>query len=123
MGNEEKYPFYDNYNAINVDKVSDIPIDYDGVMGVPITFLDKYNPEQFKIVGITSGRSEFEARPTKKYKNAKQVSGIKITNGSKVNTRSTLLLKEKPKSTYYIADNADGYLKIFYARILIQIIR
>lgn len=48
----EDYPKYDNYNAINVDKVSEIPIDYDGVMGVPITFLDKYNPEQFEIVGM-----------------------------------------------------------------------
>ena len=47
----EKYPKYDNYDAINVDKVLDIPVDYDGVMGVPITFLDKYNPEQFEIIG------------------------------------------------------------------------
>ena len=46
------YPKYDNYNAINVDKVKDIPKDYDGVMGVPITFLDKYNHSQFEIVGI-----------------------------------------------------------------------
>ena len=45
------YPKYDNYNAINVDKAKDIPCDYDGVMGVPITFLDKYNPDQFEILG------------------------------------------------------------------------
>lgn len=50
--NEEEYPQYDNYNAINVNKVAEIPMDYDGVMGVPITFLDKYNPEQFEIVGL-----------------------------------------------------------------------
>ena len=48
-----KYPKYDNYDAINVDKVNDIPKDYDGVMGVPITFFGKYNPEQFEIVGTT----------------------------------------------------------------------
>ena len=48
----EEYPKYDNYDAINVDKVADIPCDYNGVMGVPITFLDKYNPEQFEIKGI-----------------------------------------------------------------------
>ena len=47
----EEYPKYDNYDAINIDKTSDIPYDYNGVMGVPITFLDKYNPEQFEIVG------------------------------------------------------------------------
>ncbi len=48
----EEYPKYDNYDAINVDKTKDIPCDYDGAMGVPITFLDKFNPEQFEIVGI-----------------------------------------------------------------------
>ena len=47
----EKYPKYDNYDAIEVSKIDDIPWDYDGVMGVPITFVDKYNPEQFEIVG------------------------------------------------------------------------
>ena len=50
----EEYPKYDNYDAINVSKTSDIPQDYDGVIGVPITFLDKYNPEQFEIVGMIS---------------------------------------------------------------------
>ena len=51
-GNESEYPTYDNYDAINVNKVADIPMDYKGAMGVPITFIDKYNPEQFEIVGI-----------------------------------------------------------------------
>ncbi len=49
----EEYPKYDNYDAINVDKTSDIPCDYDGVMGVPITFLYKYNPFQFEIIWTT----------------------------------------------------------------------
>jgi hypothetical protein len=48
----EKYPHYDNYNAINVDKTKDIPMDWAGAMGVPITFLHKYNPEQFEIVSL-----------------------------------------------------------------------
>jgi len=48
----EEYPKYDNYDAINVNKTKDIPKDYSGAMGVPITFLDKYNPEQFEILGI-----------------------------------------------------------------------
>jgi hypothetical protein len=47
-----EYPKYDNYDAINVDKTCDIPCDYDGVIGVPISFLDKYNPKQFKILGL-----------------------------------------------------------------------
>lgn len=48
----EKYPHYDNYYAIEVSKTKNIPCDYDGVMGVPITFIDKYCPEQFEIVGV-----------------------------------------------------------------------
>lgn len=48
----EEYPKYDNYDAINVDKTKDIPADYAGAMGVPITFLDKYNPAQFEIIGL-----------------------------------------------------------------------
>jgi hypothetical protein len=48
--NETDYPKYDNYDAINVDKTCDIPMDYEGVMGVPITFLDKYCPSQFEIL-------------------------------------------------------------------------
>lgn len=48
--NSEEYPKYDNHDAINVNKVVDIPMDYDGVMGVPITFIDKYNPDQFEIL-------------------------------------------------------------------------
>ena len=50
-GNESDYPKYDNYDAIEVDKVAKIPRDYAGVMGVPITFLEKWNPEQFEILG------------------------------------------------------------------------
>ena len=51
----ELYPKYENYDAINVNKTGDIPCDYPGVMGVPITFLEKYNPDQFKIIGLGSG--------------------------------------------------------------------
>ena len=55
-GNEDDYPKYDNYDAINVNKVADIPLDYDGVMGVPITFLSKYNPDQFELMGLCASR-------------------------------------------------------------------
>ena len=64
--NLEEHLKYDNYEGINVDKVSDIPMDYDGVMGVPITFLDKYNPAQFEILGITDRQNTSDLR-TKKY--------------------------------------------------------
>jgi len=52
-GNEDAYPHYDNYEAIEVSKTQNIPMDYEGPMGVPITFLTKYNPEQFEIIGAT----------------------------------------------------------------------
>lgn len=51
----EEYPKYDNYDAINIDKITNIPVDYDGAMGVPITFLGKYNPDQFEIVAFRKG--------------------------------------------------------------------
>ena len=54
----DKYPKYDNYNAINVDKTKDIPVDYKGIMGVPLTFLDKHNPDQFEILGIMNSGEE-----------------------------------------------------------------
>ena len=54
----EEYPKYDNYDAINVDKTKDIPADYAGAMGVPITFMDKYNPDQFEIIGATESEGK-----------------------------------------------------------------
>ncbi len=51
---EQDYPKYDNYDAININNYNDIPMDYNGIMGVPVTFLDKYNPEQFEIIGLSS---------------------------------------------------------------------
>ena len=67
----EDYPHYDNYDAINVDKTSDIPMDYDGVMGVPITFLDKYCPEQFELIWTTDrggdGKLDYLKKPHTRY--------------------------------------------------------
>jgi hypothetical protein len=54
-----EYPKYDNYDAIEVSKTADIPMDYDGIMGVPITFLDKYNPQQFEILGSADDRDYY----------------------------------------------------------------
>ena len=82
FGNEKEYPKYDNYEAINVDKTSNIPLDYKGVMGVPITFLDKYNSEQFKIIGqmATTKIDEFNH-------------GYPYINGKKIYAR--ILIKNK----------------------------
>lgn len=73
-GNEEDYPKYDNYDAINVDKVSDIPCDYFEDMGVPITYLDKHNPEQFEIIKFRKGNDEKDLTYT--------VSNATISNGT-----------------------------------------
>lgn len=58
FGNESSYPKYDNYDAINVNKTSDIPCDFGGVMGVPITFLHKFNPDQFELIKFRKGEDE-----------------------------------------------------------------
>ena len=64
----EEYPTYDNYNAVNVNTTSDIPYDFDGIMGVPVTFLDKYNPEQFEIIGMGTGDTAKTIGITKNYR-------------------------------------------------------
>lgn len=117
--NPSDYPKYDNYDAINVDKTKDIPMDYEGVMGVPISFMDKYCPEQFEIVGLGNSRENFS--PNKKYCNP-----IKIKkdgshhSGEAINCVLTLSQKVKPVNmVYYISNNSD-YLVPPYARILIK---
>jgi len=64
---KSEYPKYENYNAINIDKVKEIPVDYKGHMGVPVTFLNKYNPDQFEIIGlgISSSGIEMGVKPYK----------------------------------------------------------
>ena len=103
-GYEDMYPKYDNYEAINVDKVTDIPMDYEGVMGVPITFLDKYNPEQFEIVGLGNSRENF--MPNKDYILPKKIlKDSKIVDGGAINCVLAIETDKKPENTiYYIAD-------------------
>ena len=118
----DAYPHYDNYDAIDVSRYTDIPLDYTGAMGVPITFLDKYNPDQFEILGWSRGRDEFDARPTKRYVDARQIKpdGTEC-GGGKVNTGPTLLLRTKPKDgTFYKAKGVKGYLVQTYMRVIIR---
>ena len=63
----EEYPRYDNYDAINVNKLSDIPVDYNGVMGVPISIMDKYNPEQFEIIDLLNNPKDTAVNGKRKY--------------------------------------------------------
>lgn len=95
----EDYPRYANYDAIEVGKTADIPVDYDGAMGVPITFLDKYNPAQFEILGV-AGRDDNSGLKTKTFTKADG------KNYSDLNRTCALFV--------------DGRLKSTYDRILIQ---
>lgn len=121
---EKRYPRYDNYMAINVDKVADIPVDYKGVIGVPITFLDKHNPKEFEILGYTGGlgwNNQNDIKTTKEYLGCKQHNPDgSITSGGKVNTGAALRFSVTPAQRYYTASNCDGYLLRTYGRILIQ---
>ena len=102
----EEYPKYDNYDAINVDKVSEIPCDYDGVMGVPITFLDKYNPEQFVIVGLGIANLGLEC-------------GVKPYKLHHKKYRKKVQCKGQVDGDLYMVDKNDHPV-VPYARILIR---
>ena len=79
------YPKYDNYDAINVDKVNQIPMDYYGTMGVPITFMDKFNPEQFEIISIRKGNDGKDL--------------VYTIDGKKVYPYNRILIRRKNKDT------------------------
>lgn len=113
----EEYPRYDNYDAIEVSKIVDIPLDYAGVMGVPITFLGKYNPDQFEIVGITK---TWFGGAVKTYEMQTQVSKNGTTSTvSKLNDGPALKVSVPPKDkTYYVVDGE--YFIQMYARVLIR---
>ena len=95
--NNQEYPRYDNFDAINVDKTKDIPIDFEGLIGVPITFMDKYNPEQFDIIGIFDDKREksaafIQGTPTYVDEQHKKYVGP-VLNGKALYTR--ILIKNK----------------------------
>ena len=96
---EEEYPSYDNYDAIEVSKTAAIPSDYSGVMGVPITFLDKYCPTQFELLGITDRGNEYGIK-TKEY------TPMDSPKYGDLNRRGAIMV--------------NGVLKSTYARVLIR---
>ena len=110
----KSYAKYDNYDAIEVPFTDAIPNDYDGVMGVPISFLDKYCPEQFEIIGM-DGFSE--TPPIKKYSNKVKVKdGIRMK--SKTGTMGCVIKeKEYGKGTFFDV----GYpVRAVYTRLFIK---
>jgi len=95
------YPKYENYDAIEVSRTADIPCDYYGVMGVPITFMDKHSPEQFDVVGITTNDKE-------------NLWGVKIRTFTANDAKNYSILNAASVL------NVDNKLKAMYARVLIR---
>lgn len=111
------YPSYDNYDAIEIAKTSDIPCDYAGLMGVPITFLDKYNPEQFEIIGVTQSwcgiTSKIYPKQIQIDKSGKRSQVTKLNDGAAIKTDCP------PKDKTYYDVNGELFIKT-YARIIIR---
>ncbi|HMR90106.1 MAG TPA: adenine-specific methyltransferase EcoRI family protein [Saprospiraceae bacterium] len=91
----DEYPHYDNFDAIDVGKTSEIPEDFFGKMGVPDAFLDKYNPEQFELIGIPTGNSGKEIGVTKNYRGRTDISFTK--NGKTSCPYSRIIIQRKTK--------------------------
>ena len=112
------YQKYDNYDAWNVDKVAQIPGDFDGVLGVPITFLDRFCPEEFEIVALGNSKENFT--PTKQYAGAiKHKKDGSTTNGNAVNSVLVTKLDAPLKGEVYYTTDTE-ILFAPYARILVK---
>ena len=103
--NEEEYPKYENFDAINVDVTKDIPVDYAGAMGVPITFIDKYNPDQFEIIGLGISNSGIEI-------------GVEPYKPEHKKYRKEIQKRGAVDGDLYMMKN--GIVEVPYARILIK---
>lgn len=116
-----KYPKYDNYNAIEVSRTKDIPMDYDGVMGVPISFLDKYCPEQFEILGCTQRGCHDLVPDTKKYDDFIEMKPDGTPTGSKGGkTNENANLKGNDGKKNYFINKDDYMVQSLYGRIFIR---
>lgn len=121
---KDEYPTFDNFDAIEVGKTSDIPYDYDGIMGVPITFLDKYNPGQFEILGLTQIGCHDLCPDTKRYNDYKEITRATDkptgSSGGKTN-ENAVLCGQGNKKTYYLGPNGEvvhsAYKRIFIRKI------
>ena len=113
----EEYPHYDNFDAIEVSKTDTIPLDYEGIMGVPLTFLDKYSPDQFEILGITK---TWFGMANKTYLEQIQVDkNGKEKRVRKLNDGAVLEVQRPPIGKTYYKVNGKFYIQT-YPRILIR---
>ncbi|MBU1705970.1 adenine-specific methyltransferase EcoRI family protein [Patescibacteria group bacterium] len=104
----EEYPTYYNFNAININKVAEIPINYEGMMGVPITFLNKYNPKQFQIIGLGISNSGKEI-------------GVKPYTAEHKKYRKEIQKRGAVDGDLYMMKN--GVVEVPYARVIINNIK
>ncbi len=118
---EIAYKKYDNYDAIEVPFTDAIPSDYDGIMGVPISFLDKYSPEQFEILGATQRGCHNEVPDTRKYDDYWEVrqDGTKTgSSGGKTNENANLVGNDGKKN--YFINNEGRIIQSAYQRVFIR---
>ena len=121
FGTKKQFQKYDNYNAIEVSLVKNIPSDYKGIMGVPVSFLDKYNPEQFEILGATQRGCHDEVPDTKKYDDYWEVrqNGQKTgSSGGKTNENANLVGNDKKKN--YFINKKGRIIQSAFQRIFIK---
>ena len=116
---KDEYPKYDNYNAININKTKDIPLNYKGVMGVPITFLDKHNPAQFEILGL-SQKVGYGLKSNKFYDNFVEVrqDGTKTGSSGKKTNGNPVMAGRPKKGNFY--KNGKEVVHSLYGRIFIK---
>ena len=119
-----EYPYYDNYDALEIPFTECIPSDYKGVMGVPVTFLDKHNPEQFEIIGLLQSSTDEQAGiPNKRYyndfKEMRQDMSYTGSTGGKANGNPVVKGKSLKGNFLYNA-KTDEYVHSVYARIVIR---
>jgi hypothetical protein len=115
--NPDDYPTFDNFDAIEVSATADIPMDYDGVMGVPISFLDKWNPDQFEIIGTTQS---WGGCSSKTYPRQTQVAANGARSAvTKLNDGPVLKVDAPPVGKTYYEVDGENFVQL-YARILIR---
>ena len=119
----EEYPRYDNYDAIEVSKIADIPCDYDGIMGVPITFMDKYNPEQFEIIG-SSNYDDTPCRIDKDYRKMGyrffKSDGVTESGSGALRDKMSGKVLRKGNSDYAVSPDGKIIFSAVYSRIFIR---
>ena len=121
-GKEDMYPRYDNYpDFINVDKVTEIPADWKGICGVPLTFIDSFSSEQFEILGYSEAGNEFCKKFYENMHLCQPTNGGDKANSKSARYSPMVPFQPKNKENYYTASNSKHKMKKVYHRIFIKL--